>query len=530
MPAAVDEDVVVRANARLGALLRGKYRLERVLGVGGMATVYAATHRNGKEFAIKVLHAELSLRSDMRTRFLREGYLANRVNHPGAVIVIDDDVGEDGGAFLVMELLRGESVETLWERLHGKLPMPLVAGIGLQLLDVLAAAHSHLLIHRDIKPANLLLTVDGQVKVLDFGIARLRDAAASRATQTGTVLGTPAFMAPEHAMAKGDEIDAQTDVWAAGATLFTLASGALVHDAPNAQQILILSATKPARPLTSVLPGAPPALAAVIDRALAFEKADRWPSAAAMRDALKAASLEALGAVPTQTTLSELLDELRADETTAERPAAPLPVLENSTTAPRVAVPAKHAGAGTMVGPQVEIGVPSRRSSSNLPRGSAPGVGFITDEAVSTELKILRRLKKPRGIMAIALGVVAVAVGGAIALVRQTGPADNVNTVRSATQVAGEVAPSALAPSPGPSLASPAAETVTLSPGAAESATSPTKPAPNAASPVPRSRPAAMSSTTQPTSGSPVTPARGGCNPPYEFDAKGNKRWKRECL
>ena len=102
-----DEDLVERANARVGALLKGKYTLDRVLGIGGMATVYAATHRNGKEFAVKVLHADLSMRTDTRTRFLREGYLANRVNHPGAVAVLDDDVAEDGGAFLVMELLHG---------------------------------------------------------------------------------------------------------------------------------------------------------------------------------------------------------------------------------------------------------------------------------------------------------------------------------------------------------------------------------------------------------------------------------------
>src|ERR1700733_12005417 len=103
-----DEDAVVRANARIGMLLKGKYTLDRVVGIGGMATVYAATHRNGKEFAIKVLHADLSLRSDTRTRFLREGYLANRVSHPGAVAVLDDDIGEDGAAFLVMELIQGQ--------------------------------------------------------------------------------------------------------------------------------------------------------------------------------------------------------------------------------------------------------------------------------------------------------------------------------------------------------------------------------------------------------------------------------------
>jgi serine/threonine protein kinase len=235
----------------LGSVLRGKYRLDWVLGIGGMATVYAATHRNGNEFAIKVLHPDLSFRADIRNRFLREGQAAATVKHEGAVKVLDDDVAEDGSAFLVMELLRGETVEALWERRHQRLPRQLVAGIGMQLLDVLEAAHARGVIHRDIKPANIFLTHTGHVKVLDFGIARIRDLAVSQATQTGAMMGTPAFMAPEQAMAKTDEIDAQTDVWSAGATLFTLASGRLVHEADNAQQIMIRAATTPAPSLAS---------------------------------------------------------------------------------------------------------------------------------------------------------------------------------------------------------------------------------------------------------------------------------------
>src|ERR1700722_8655888 len=105
------------AEARVGTTLcRGKYRLDRVLGIGGMATVYAATHRNQAELAVKMLHPELSMRSDVRTRFLREGYVANSIKHAGAVLVVDDDVAEDGGAFLVMELLRGLTVEELWDK------------------------------------------------------------------------------------------------------------------------------------------------------------------------------------------------------------------------------------------------------------------------------------------------------------------------------------------------------------------------------------------------------------------------------
>src|SRR5580700_12087689 len=111
-----DDELLALARARLGMVLRGKYRLDRVLGIGGMATVYAATHRNKKKVAIKMLHPELSIRENIRARFLREGYVANSVEHPGAVAVLDDDVAEDGSAFVVMELLDGAPVDELWEK------------------------------------------------------------------------------------------------------------------------------------------------------------------------------------------------------------------------------------------------------------------------------------------------------------------------------------------------------------------------------------------------------------------------------
>src|SRR5688500_4675306 len=105
-----------RAEARIGGVLRGKWKLDRVIGIGGMATVYAATHRNQSRAAIKLLHPEVSLDMDVTSRFLREGYVANVVDHPGTVKVIDDDVSDDGAPFLVMELLDGETVEARWMR------------------------------------------------------------------------------------------------------------------------------------------------------------------------------------------------------------------------------------------------------------------------------------------------------------------------------------------------------------------------------------------------------------------------------
>jgi eukaryotic-like serine/threonine-protein kinase len=192
-----DDELLTVARARLGRVLRGKYRLDRVLGIGGMAVVYAATHRNKKKFAIKMLHPELSIRENIRTRFLREGYVANSVEHPGAVAVLDDDVAEDGSAFIVMELLDGAPVDEVWTRQGQRLPLGTVLAIGDALLDVLVAAHGKKIVHRDLKPANLFLTSDGRLEVLDFGIARLHDETSSEATATGAMLGTPAFMAPD---------------------------------------------------------------------------------------------------------------------------------------------------------------------------------------------------------------------------------------------------------------------------------------------------------------------------------------------
>jgi serine/threonine-protein kinase len=304
-----EDDLELYAQQRIGKVLRGKYRLDRLLGVGGMAAVYKATHRNQAEFAVKLLHPALSLREDVRVRFLREGYAANSVKHPGAVQVVDDDTAEDGAAFLVMELLDGEGVESLWQRLGGRLSVAMAVGIVVQLLDVLEAAHAKGIVHRDIKPANLFMTRDGTLKVLDFGIARARDAAAQNAVQTGTgvLLGTPAFMPPEQAMAKASLIDARTDVWAVGATFYTLVSGRLVHEGSNAAQLMIQAATAHARPLGMVAPGMPPSIAQVIDRSLAFEQGMRWPTAAAMRDALAQAARLVIGEPPSKALLAAQL-------------------------------------------------------------------------------------------------------------------------------------------------------------------------------------------------------------------------------
>jgi serine/threonine protein kinase len=281
------DEVLRQADARLGRTLKGKWTLDQVLGVGGMAAVYAATHRNHKRVAVKVLHPELSFNAAVRQRFLREGYVANMVQHPGAVSVDDDDVGEDGCAFLVMELLDGETLEARWERKGRRLPTTEVLAFMDRVLDTLTAAHARGVVHRDLKPENLFFTREAQIKVLDFGIARVRELSGSTKTQTGSLMGTPAFMSPEQARGRWDEVDAQSDLWAIGATIFTLLTGQLVHIAQTTNEALVLAVTQPARSLGDLRPDLSDAVVRFVDRALAYDKAERWPDSQTMQQALR---------------------------------------------------------------------------------------------------------------------------------------------------------------------------------------------------------------------------------------------------
>ena len=173
------DPVVARAQARVGQVLRGKWRLDALLGLGGLAAVYAAVHRNGKRVAVKMLGQEHCGDQETVTRFLQEGYAANAVGHQGAVSVTDDDMTEDGVPFLVMELLDGQTLDARWQSAGGHMDLGEVLFVAEQLLDVLAAAHDKGIIHRDIKPENLFLTKTGVLKILDFGIP----ACASRASR-----------------------------------------------------------------------------------------------------------------------------------------------------------------------------------------------------------------------------------------------------------------------------------------------------------------------------------------------------------
>jgi serine/threonine protein kinase len=472
-----DNDLLARALGRVGDVLRGKYRLDSVLGVGGMAVVYAATHRNKKRFAVKMLHRELSLEPEIRARFLREGYAANSVEHPDAVAVLDDDVDEEGAAFLVMELLDGETAEELCARSGEKLPLAVAVSIGHRVLDVLASAHAHGVVHRDVKPANLFLTRRGEVKLLDFGVARVRDAAASQATQTGAVMGTAGFMAPEQALGRTPDVDALTDVWAVGATVFSLASGQRVHEGDSAQETIVLAATQPAPSLANVVAGAPPAIVQVIDRALSFDKAARWPGAIAMREALRVASVGAFGGL------------------------APIPSLP----------------------PRLEEGPSSGETRQAFSPGSAAG---------ATRAPLPRRWRRRGALLAVlaaalAFGVARIAERGSVARDTPRDPSPDTGLAVAPPVVDRPPPMQAPAASPATSKADPpAASAATVRAPSAGDATTSSSKAPSRAVPTAKATPPSSSSPA--SSSSPPLGAR--CVPPYFFDAQGNRVFKKECL
>jgi eukaryotic-like serine/threonine-protein kinase len=498
-----DSNFVQRIEARVGTTLAGKYRIDAVLGAGGMAVVYAATHRNQAEFAIKMLHPELGTRQDVRNRFLREAYTANSVKHPGAVLVVDDDVAEDGAPFLVMELLRGMPVDALQAKLGGRMPLRIAAAIVDQLLDVLGAAHAKGIVHRDIKPANLFLTWNGILKVLDFGIARTRevltDAGSSGQTRTGMLLGTPAFMAPEQALAKSSLIDAQTDVWAAAATFFTMVSDRSVHSGDNAPQLLVAAATTAAPPFASVVPGVPAKIASVVDRGLAFEKHARWPNAAAMRQALLDASVAEFGEPPSRALLEQTMRALPGAEPIASEPgAAPSPSALRSGAHP-TDVHVARPPSGTTARPVLSTTVPSEalpaRSSSRAFLWTTLAILAFAGAGVGA-----RAWLRP--------GTPALASP----LPETNAPAVSapVATVQATAEPSAIVPPTIATTPPDPAIADAAREPATKVPQ------------------VPRMPAHATTPRSTPSVAHP--PAAPNCSPPYSIDGAGHRVPKPECL
>ena len=259
--------------------LASRYKIERVLGEGGMATVYLAMDlKYHRSVAVKVMRPELA--STMGAdRFLREVEIAARLTHPHILSMYES--GEaDGLLYYVMPYVEGE---TLRDRIHRETQLPVedALKIAREVSEALAYAHEHGVIHRDIKPANILLG-GGHAMVADFGIARaLSNTATESLTQTGLAVGTPHYMAPEQAM--GDrEVDARADIYAVGALLYEMIAGEPPFTGPTAQAIVARSMTENPRPLTNSRTNLVPDIDQVAMKALAKSPADRYQTAKAL--------------------------------------------------------------------------------------------------------------------------------------------------------------------------------------------------------------------------------------------------------
>jgi serine/threonine-protein kinase len=278
---------------RIGAVVRTAsyaYTLERVIGWSSTSAVYDAVREDGQRFAAKILHATLCREERVLQRFQREAFVASRIAHP-AIAAVHDNGNAGGAAFVVLDLLRGETLEDRRVRAGGRLPVADVLTLARDVLDVLAAVHAAGVVHRDVKPQNLFLTEDAGLKLLDFGTARIFDADGGEPISVeGLVIGTPSFMSPEQASGENATVDARSDIWSLGATLFFVTSGEYVHPSREAHQRLIAAATKAPRSLAAAAPDLDPGFIAAVDRALAFERDARWPDVSAMRAALAALS------------------------------------------------------------------------------------------------------------------------------------------------------------------------------------------------------------------------------------------------
>jgi serine/threonine protein kinase len=277
----------------VGALIGERYRLLGRIGQGGMGLVYRAEHVLMKKVvALKLLHTELGNVDDAPRRFEREAQSASRLNHPNIIAVTDFGRAASGQLFLVMEYVPGMALADLLER--GPLPAARAVQVVRQILDGLEHAHLQGVIHRDLKPANIMLATYADprqaevVKILDFGIAKMSQAAEGEVplTQGAMVFGTPSYMSPEQATAQ--EADVRSDLYSCGVMLFEMLTGRKPFVADDLVKVMALQVTAPPPRLTAVAPQlrVPAALEAVVMRALEKDRARRFQSAAEFRQAL----------------------------------------------------------------------------------------------------------------------------------------------------------------------------------------------------------------------------------------------------
>lgn len=260
------------------------YQINAHLGQGGMGNVYRATDTMlGREVALKMLHPQLTMQTQFLERFKKEARVLAQLFHPN-IAVIYNFIEQDGNHFMVMEYVEGTNLDDLLKR-HGTLPAEFIVPFFIQVLEGLQHAHSKNIFHRDIKPSNLMLTPDGTVKLMDFGIAKV--AGEQKMTQVNKIVGTVEFMAPE--LIRGEDASAYSDIYATGVTLYELVSGKLPFESDtdfNLMQAIMKQKVKPPEKLNASVPAA---LSDIVMKALDKNPENRYKDARAFQQALMSA-------------------------------------------------------------------------------------------------------------------------------------------------------------------------------------------------------------------------------------------------
>jgi hypothetical protein len=403
-----------------GRLLAGKYRIKRLLGTGGMGAVYAAEQEDlGRQVAVKVLHHDKGIGPAALARFKQEALAAAKLGHPNIVQVTDFQVWPDEPAILVMELLVGESLHGLLER-ERKLPPERAIFIVTQVLSALAVAHAAGIVHRDIKPANLFLTrtaaIPHLVKVLDFGIAKSHGPKAGVTTDPGSVLGTPAYMAPEQT--RDGEGDHRIDIYATGVCLFEMLAGHRPHQAKTFGELLAVFASESFISLRTVAPEIDTTLADVVDRMLRRDPAERPQRALDVLELLAPVSSEAAVASASlqrgTSTDAFSIEAARVTPATATRPPAAIalatqlsPGVEPAASATAILRPAATLAATSheALGKTASHALLAAVAGSVLCCAPVGLVGLGLGMKARTQAAMLRVPTPPRAQIAIALGL-----------------------------------------------------------------------------------------------------------------------------
>ncbi len=365
----------------VGQIISDKYKLLRLLGDGGMGSVFEAEHLQlGTHVAIKVLHAELARRSGIAERFVQEARVSAQIRSPHVVQVSDVDKTSDGVAYLVMELLQGEPLAGVVRR-ERKLPVGTACEYASQILQGLEAAHALGVIHRDLKPDNVFVTFSGGkpvLKLIDFGIAKLKTAQTGETknlTVAGMLMGTPEYMAPEQAYS-ADKVDVRADLYAVGVMLYEMLSGKPPAEADDPRVLILKIERGEVTPLVQAAPGIEPPLAGLVHRAMAPRPELRFANATEMRIALE----------------DILTGKRPATARLAASPAAPALNAVNAAALADTAQAGKDLGTGTVMGAPAEsvlqggtgrpppmasggtVSGPPIPAASLLPHAPVPGV------------------------------------------------------------------------------------------------------------------------------------------------------------